>query len=50
MDTKAKMVLKSKLQVYFALYHKAEKQNDNKRMNLFSPYIDDLMEEIDNLK
>lgn len=50
MDTKSKNILKSKLKIYSALYQKAEKQNDNKRMNLFSPLIDDLVEEIDNQK
>lgn len=48
MDTKQKAVLKSKLKVYATLYRKAEQQNDSKRMNLFTPYIDDLIEEIDN--
>lgn len=50
MKLKSKTVLKSKLAVYLASYKKAEKQNDHLRMSELSPYIDDLIEEIDTSK
>lgn len=50
MNTKSKTVLESKLRVYLTCYEEAERQKDKKRMDQLGTYIDDLREEIHQLK
>lgn len=47
MNTNSKVALQSKLQVFLAYYHQAEKKNDQERKDRLEPYIDDLRKEID---
>lgn len=50
MNSKSKVVLESKLKVYLTCYQEAEKRHDQKRMDSFVSFIDDLREEIHELK
>lgn len=50
MNTKSKIVLESKLRVYLTCYEEAEKRKDQKRMDQLGAFIDDLREEIHELK
>lgn len=50
MNTKTKVVLESKLKVYLTCYAEAEKRKDQKRMDQFGVFIDDLREEIHEMK
>ncbi len=50
MDTKSKALLESKMTVYKVCYQQAEKQKDQKRMDKIEVFIDELQEELDQLK
>ena len=50
MKSKSKVVLESKLKVYLTCYQEAEKRHDQKRMDSLVSYIDDLRDEIHELK
>lgn len=48
MKVNSKIALQSKLRVFLAYYHTAEKENDQERKDKLEPYIEDLREEIKN--
>lgn len=50
MNIKSKAILESKLRVYLTCYVEAEKRKDKKRMDVIGTFIDDLREEIHELK
>lgn len=50
MNTKSKAVLESKLRVYLTCYEEAERRKDHKRMDQLGAYINELREEIHQLK
>lgn len=49
MNKKQKVLLESKLMVFRVCYHQAESQNDHKRMDQIEIFIDELLEEINQL-